>query len=599
MLRVVEWAGHDGEGNTVAGTVPVEVGPVSGHRVIDQTLVIPAGVVLEIDPDADTHLEFTAGSLVLLPGSTLRMRPSSAQVDHLVSFTGIDESKCVGGGMVPLPETDRGLWVVGDGLLDLAGAERTPWRRAIRSLAIGAVAVELDGDVTGWLPGDELVITPTAAPSVTAHWTLYDYPRVASVEGRVVHLDRPLAYGHPVYVCADGRMLGAEVMNLTRNVRVEGTSGGRAHVFIAPEVDEHGHHGHTTGRQTMSHVAIRWMGPRQPTGEEYTSGGKRIPITEVVLGRYAYHAHHCGDGSRGSLLTGVVVRDSSHAFVPHLSNGIRFEDCLAHNVMDDPFWWDQRPPTGEPQPPSHGVEWRRCGASLVTVDPSFRGSRLSAYNLGNGDVSVCSGSFAVGVQGNVQASGFLWPEGATSVWQFDGQDGLNVSHNNKRDGIFTWQNTLNLHKVRGFVCYRNGVAGVEHGAYVNPYEYEGGECGDNGRAPFLLHSQSHDAGPQILRNLVLNASGRPHALEMAKHTKPNSIPTEVRACRMVGHTVAALGFTYTGANGPSVPELLDVYDDCAWDGLLLDEAQFALMLPGSRVRLMSATTGEVLQTWTV
>ena len=60
-----------------------------------------------------------------------------------------------------------------------------------------------------------------------------------------------------------------------------------------------------------------------------------------VLGRYAIHFHADRDGSRGSLVDGVVVSDSTgHAFAAHLSNGVTFRGCVAHDLVDDAFWWD-------------------------------------------------------------------------------------------------------------------------------------------------------------------------------------------------------------------------------------------------------------------
>ena len=69
------------------------------------------------------------------------------------------------------------------------------------------------------------------------------------------------------------------------------------------------------------------MGPRQ--GDE------------EVLGRYAIHFHPNYDGSRGRPVDGVVAYDSTgHAFAAHLSNGVTFRDCVAHDMVDDAFWWD-------------------------------------------------------------------------------------------------------------------------------------------------------------------------------------------------------------------------------------------------------------------
>ena len=41
-------------------------------------------------------------------------------------------------------------------------------------------------------------------------------------------------------------------------------------------------------------------------------------VAPGAIGRYGLHFHLCADGSRGSVVEGVVIRDAeSHAFVPH------------------------------------------------------------------------------------------------------------------------------------------------------------------------------------------------------------------------------------------------------------------------------------------
>jgi hypothetical protein len=79
----------------------------------------------------------------------------------------------------------------------------------------------------------------------------------------------------------------AEVMDLTRNVRIEGTPGGPAHVFIR-----------STKPQSIKYAQIRYTGVLKGTN---TSSG--------TSGRYGLHFHMMGDGSRGSVVEGVVVRE--------------------------------------------------------------------------------------------------------------------------------------------------------------------------------------------------------------------------------------------------------------------------------------------------
>lgn len=132
-----------------------------------------------------------------------------------------------------------------------------------------------------------------------------------------------------------------EVLNLTRSVRIEGTSEGRSHVIII-----------SSAPQTIRYVALRFMGPRQvaPDGS----------LTSVI-GRYPIHFHHSHDGSRGSVVEGSAVRDSGNrAFVPHLSHGVAFRGNVAYNLTGVAYWWDQGPDNA-----SHDTIWEGNLAGLV------------------------------------------------------------------------------------------------------------------------------------------------------------------------------------------------------------------------------------------
>lgn len=97
---------------------------VSGAVTYGQTVTVPAGTVLRIDPAANTTVEI-AGNLVVL--GTLEMKPNPGVV-HTLRFMGINEATFVGGGNVML-ESDPGPWVMGSGRLDLIGAEKVGWNR--------------------------------------------------------------------------------------------------------------------------------------------------------------------------------------------------------------------------------------------------------------------------------------------------------------------------------------------------------------------------------------------------------------------------------------------------------------------------------------
>jgi hypothetical protein len=512
-----------------SGTVPSSTDDVTieGHITIEsavqaRTVTVSPNSTLEFSPTQDAALD-VSGNVVV--EGTLRMGPNDPANIHLLRFVGVDEAAYVGGGHDVLG-SDVGLWFTGHGQAQFEGVDRLPWTRAAGSLQRGSTAITLEDVPVGWRLGDELYITPTGPPGTAGHHTGYSHGRITSIMDRTITLDTPLAFDHP-------RVAGqwtAEVMNLTRNVRIEGTPSGRAHIQF----------NHTLLPQSLRNVSLRHLGPRQESDNGFTEG---------VLGRYPVHFHHNANGSNGSLLENVVVRDSGNrAFVAHASNGVTFRGTIAHDVFETPYWWDLRDTSNGIrnaiyEPPSHDITYDRAVASLVRSDPAFRGYRLSGFSLGHGNNTSITGSVAVGVQGNVNASGFDWPEGATghpdagihAHWIF--RD--NVGHNNRVNGIFTWQNTDDpQHIIEHSVMYHNGQDGIEHGAYINHYTYRDMVLFGNGRSGLQLHSQ----GPQVFTGIEFDGAGiSAYGVATTRHNQIASGAT-LRAPEIRGYRRAAVGF---------------------------------------------------------
>jgi G8 domain len=547
-----------------------DVAVITERVVLDQDarvagVRIRSGGELVFDEAASRKLESTGNVVV---EGRLVMHPAAATVEHVLGFRNVRERRFVGGGMEVLP-TDVGLWVMGGGALDLRGAPRRAWTRAAGAVAAATTTVGLDDDPTGWRPGDQVVLTPTLSPATDDAVVAYDLAEVKAVSGRELSLSQPTRFAHPA-VKVDRSTRAAEVLNLTRNVRIEGAPGGRAHIFVL-----------SSRPQSLQNVAIRHMGPRQPADG----------FTEAVLGRYGLHFHMSGDGSRGSVVENVVIRDTgAHAFVAHLSNGVTFRNCISHDTFDDPYWWDGAPDTRTPGPPSHDIVYDRCVASMVQSDPPFRGYRLAGFFLGRGDGNKAVGCVAVGVQGTTDAAGYIWPEGSEGIWKFEDC----VAHNNATHGIFTWQNTGKLHVISRFTAYHNGEAGISHGAYGNAYVYQDSVLYGNRSAAVIVHA-SADVGPsRPLRfvNLKCDGAGLSDYLIVAvQHVAEPHTPTRIIGCSFRRARKAALGWTYDGSEGPSQIELFDVVN-CSFDGnefWLSDGIE-----PGSRIRVQDARLGSLL-----
>jgi hypothetical protein len=523
----------DGQGAPKPGNVVTIDRPVLLDDDVEVAgLTVSEAGSLTFQPDAG-HTLTSTGNIVVY--GRLTMRPAAADVTHAIRFVDVDEGAFVGGGMAPL-DTDVGLWVMDHGAVDLMGTPRSGWGQSADAIHAGMTTITMSDEPLGWRAGDELVVTPTGAPREETSEEGFETAVIASVSGRTVQLRDALRLDHPAVTLRDGMIMTAEVLNLTRNVRIEAMPDGRAHVMF-----------HADRPQSTRFVGFRHLGPRQSDGE----------FTKGVLGRYPLHFHICEEGSRGSIVEGAVVRDAgNHAFVPHTSHGISFVDCVSYDTFDDAYWWDQAPDTRTPGPPTNDLLYERCVAALVRSDPPFRGYRLTGFTIARGEGSVARGCVAVGVLGSANASGFRWPEGSAGIWTFEDC----IAHN-CRNGIFVWQNTDREHHVRSFVAYHNHAYGIDHGAYSNPYSYEDIVLHGNASGALQLHATSRDAGLRFTNMICDGANESTFLIRMAEHQFETDQPTLFQNCVFSGAQDAAFGLT-TEAGERNFLEVVD----CTFEG---------------------------------
>ncbi len=531
-------------------------------------VLIPVGKAVEVDTEqaearvliVEGTLVFSRtraarlalyGNLIVRQSGRLEMRPGAPEIVHTIQFLGIDERRFVGGHtMEPLP-SDVGLWVQDGALLDVQGSPKLAWGRLAGSAAAGDSRLVLAQDPVGWRVGDELAITPTLPPTVWGHYDAYDYATVTRIVGREVTIDRPLRFAHPAVEVRPGVTMTAEVLNLTRNVRIEGTPQGRAHVIFNMALRP----------QALRYAALRYMGPQRPPDADGNVVG--------VLGRYGVHFHRMGDAARGSMVEGVVVRDVGHIGVnAHGSHGVVVRRTIVHNgYAPTAFGWDPiavDTRTKNFANGSHDVLYEECVASRITVIPAFRGYRLSGFSLVGGKRNRLINSVAVGVQGNKDASGAGWGEGESveatktpdgepwGVWDVQGF----VGHNNRRHGWFVWQNTDNPHVVGdGSVLYHNGGLGINHGAYLNVYRYRNMTLFGNGEGGIALRAR----GAIVFENLHIDQGGM---TDYAVHTAEHALSSEGRTLFlggvMRGYRKAGVALLWPGSSG--VADKLDVVD---------------------------------------
>ena len=201
------------------------------------------------------------------------------------------------------------------GSMDFHGAPMSrTWLRLGSTARAGDSVVTLEEPVTGWSPGDRLILTATTRqeklkktfkPSVIDN-TQTEEHILASVDGAKITLKQPLKFEH----IAEGPYRG-DVANLSRNVIVESAD---------PKM-----RGHTMYHR-RSAGSIRYA--------EFRHLGK-----EGVLGRYSLHYHLAGDTMRGSSVIGASIWDSGNRWLTiHGTNFLVVRDCVGYRSVGHGFF---------------------------------------------------------------------------------------------------------------------------------------------------------------------------------------------------------------------------------------------------------------------
>jgi hypothetical protein len=493
----------------------------TGHTVdidVDTSVagvLVQEGALLRFGHEATATLESSENVVV---EGTLEMRPSSASFDHTVRFVGVDESAMVGGGTDVLPD-DTGLWVMGVGKLSIRGASKTPWTRLQGSASPGETVITLQAAPVGWEVGDEIVVVPTETPGDDANWNdatnqiddpfhaKFERRFVTAVDGASVVLDAPLEHAHDEVVAGDGvKSWTAEVANLSRNTHVEGTPGGRAHVFIRSMTP-----------QAVAYLEGRFLGPRQ------VRAGHDRP--QLVLGRYAMHFHHCMEGSRGSWVHGTAFHDiGNRVYVPHMSNGVTMRNNVSFHSQEAAFWWDF-------QEISHDILYENNLLALVSMNGVDSAQTGMMLNMGDGNVARDNVAvYASG--GDFHSRGaFEWNTDSEGIWTFEN----NLAHSSAA-GVFVWQNTSFNHVISNFESYNNRL-GIMHGAYGNSYTYRHGY---HYNSPVQVEATSGNSNGVVFDSITFDAAGADYAILFHDSPLPSGQTNKWLRCDFRGYTKAAL-----------------------------------------------------------
>jgi hypothetical protein len=202
------------------------------------------------------------------------------------------------------------------GRMDIHGA---PLSRTFVKLGApvrqGDSTVTLAEPVTGWRPGDRIILTATVRqiiPEDTFTETVTENTQteeriIRSISDTRITLDRPLQFAHK----CEGLYRG-DVANLSRNITIESASTGpeRGHTMY--------HHG---SAGSISYAEFRKLGKKN------------------TLGRYSIHFHQLRDSMRGASVVGASIWESDNRWITvHGTDYLVVRDCVGYNSIGHGFF---------------------------------------------------------------------------------------------------------------------------------------------------------------------------------------------------------------------------------------------------------------------
>ncbi len=189
------------------------------------------------------------------------------------------------------------------------------WVKLGQNAKPGETTATLDTPVTGWRPGDRVIVTASKEaphahsfrPAAGGAEVNTEERKIVRLDGMTLTLDRPLDREH-----SGSGDFRSEVANLSRNVIVESATpdGVRGHTM---------YHLGSTG--SLSYAEFRHLGK------------------EGVLGKYPLHFHLAGTGMRGSRVLGVSVWDSHNRWITiHGTDYLLVQDCVGYQSVGHGFF---------------------------------------------------------------------------------------------------------------------------------------------------------------------------------------------------------------------------------------------------------------------
>lgn len=237
-----------------------------------------------------------------------------------------------------------GQGILTNGLFLAHGSYKTPYVAiAGNGVAHGSSTVELDEEVEGWAPGDEVLVLGTSASG-----TQSELRKIAGIDGKTVTLDNSLDYNHIVpETTIEGLELKVHIANLTRNIVIRSDAsllqGDRNDMENNVE-----HRGHVlfmhNNNVNINGVLFKDLGRTNKKyrldetrfdSEDLNASATHIGTNQAA--RYPVHFHRAGhDGKLGRITGCVVFSSPGWGYVNHSSNVIMKQN-IAYRVYGSSF----------------------------------------------------------------------------------------------------------------------------------------------------------------------------------------------------------------------------------------------------------------------
>jgi len=363
----------------------------AGHVVIFNAVsdarlnCIEVNGALRFATDANTRLR--VGNLMVMEDGNLEIGTATKPIASNVTAEIVIADQAIDRNIDP---AQIGTGIEGLGKITMHGSAKSPtFVRLAREPMAGETMLMLSEPVSGWMPGDRIVIPDTRQLRTNERGPNYEPQderlRIASISATQVTLSAPLRYSHKGARNADGKLeFLPHVGNVSRNVvvRSENPAGTRGHMIFVS---------HTT--VDLRYVEVRDMGRTRMgvlDNSEFDRNGRLVRFGSNQIGRYAIHFHH--------------------AFGPKETPSSGYQFTLIGNSVDSAPKWGITIHNSHYGLIRDNVVYNARGAGIVTEDGT-ESFNVFDHNFalrieGSGDFAPRSGYLGVGPDPGGEGAGF-------------------------------------------------------------------------------------------------------------------------------------------------------------------------------------------------